>query len=109
VRHCCPWLHPPVAPPLLTTESDAPSTLERCSFYSVPSDLSGEWEYIKRRDSESLGLHSRLNSIDSLQPDAGLPTPCHSPTIEMPKPVAKLERVLFKSDGQRRAMANSDM
>ncbi|KAF5537981.1 myotubularin related 1 [Fusarium phyllophilum] len=98
-----------LAPPLLTTESDAPSTLERCSFYSVPSDLSGEWECIKRRDSESLGIRSRLNSIDSLQPDAGLPTPCHSPTIEMSKPVAKLERVLFKSDGQRRAMANSEM
>jgi hypothetical protein len=109
VRHCCSWLHPPVAPPLLTTESDAPSTLGRCSFYSVPSDLSGEWEYIKRRDSDSLGFRPRLNSIDNFQPDVDLSTPCHSPTIEMPNPAARLETALLKSDGQRRAMPMSEM
>lgn len=63
IRHSGRWPQTPAAP-MLKSESLTSSThgrMRKLSFVTVPSDLSGEWECIQRRESDHLSEPSRLN------------------------------------------------
>jgi hypothetical protein len=67
VRHYYSWSRTLAAPPVLATDlAVSPSW---CSFHSVPSDLTGEWEYIEQRDSEPLDFCAETIPNVSLQPN----------------------------------------
>lgn len=104
VRHYCSWPHTPAAPPLLTTNSTAPSSPGHYGFYSVPSDLDNEWEYIQRPDPEPLDSCPRTFTGSLLPPNTELEIPCHPPGVGQHDPTAHLETVLLRSHDRRVAV-----
>lgn len=68
VRHCYSWSRALAAPPVLATDLAVSSSW--CSSHSVPSDLTGEWEYIKQCHSEPLDFCAETIPDVSLLPNA---------------------------------------
>lgn len=113
VRYACPRPRSPAAP-IPTAQDVTSSTHDQGSgpsFHSVPSDLSGEWECIQRReadrDTESGCLEGQVNSsFSSWRCPRLTPEIWHPHSDQQSSPAMTLKEALLK-EGGRRGVARS--